>query len=153
MKAIFSRVRHPSHPGRGHGSLTCHKTQFERSDWLRSENFINIMIEYGSWWRWRLWVTVGGWGYESAGSAHIIVKTGYFYKNINICTKVFRSAISRYFVKFSNHSSYYLSTGNRVNKPQYWCQSAGGVWGHSWPKYGWEGRNSTLLKTQMIPGP
>ena len=46
MKAIFSRVRHPSHPGRGHGSLTCHMTQFERSDWLRSENFINIMIEY-----------------------------------------------------------------------------------------------------------
>ena len=46
MKAIFSRVRHPSHPGRGHGSLTCHMTQFERSDWLRSENFTNIMIEY-----------------------------------------------------------------------------------------------------------
>ena len=46
MKAIFSRVRHPSHPGRGHGSLTCHMTQFERSDWLRSESFINIMIEY-----------------------------------------------------------------------------------------------------------
>ena len=45
MKAIFSRVRHPSHPGRGHGSLTCHMTQFERSDWLRSENFTNIMIE------------------------------------------------------------------------------------------------------------
>ena len=41
----FSRVRHPSHPGRGHGSLTCHKTQFERSDWLRSENLPNIMIE------------------------------------------------------------------------------------------------------------
>ena len=40
------RVRHPSHPGRGHGSLTCHMTQFERSDWLRAENFINIMIEY-----------------------------------------------------------------------------------------------------------
>ena len=46
MKAIFSRVRHPSHPGRGHGSLTCYMTQFERSDWLRSENFTNIMIEY-----------------------------------------------------------------------------------------------------------
>ena len=45
MKAIFSQVRHPSHPGRGHGSLTCHMTQFERSDWLRSEIFINIMIE------------------------------------------------------------------------------------------------------------
>ena len=41
----FSRVRHPSHPGRGHGSLTCHMTQFGRSDWLRSENFINIMKE------------------------------------------------------------------------------------------------------------
>ena len=41
----FSRVRHPSHPGQGHGSLTCHMTQFERSDWLRSENFTNIMIE------------------------------------------------------------------------------------------------------------
>ena len=41
----FSRVRHPSHPGRGHGSLTCHMTQFERSDWLRSENFMNLMIE------------------------------------------------------------------------------------------------------------
>ena len=46
MKAIFSRVRHPSHPGQGHVSLTCHMTQFERSDWLRSENFTNIMIEY-----------------------------------------------------------------------------------------------------------
>ena len=46
MKAIFSRVRHPSHPGRGHGSLTCHMTKFEQSDWLRSENFINIMIKY-----------------------------------------------------------------------------------------------------------
>ena len=46
MKAIFSRVRHPSHPGRGHGSLTCLMTQVERSDWLRSENFINIMMEY-----------------------------------------------------------------------------------------------------------
>ena len=41
----FSRVRHQSHPGRGHGSLNCDMTQFERSDWLRSENFINIMIE------------------------------------------------------------------------------------------------------------
>ena len=46
MKAIFSQVRHPSHPGRGHASLTCHMTQFERSDWLRSENFTNIMTEY-----------------------------------------------------------------------------------------------------------
>ena len=46
MRAIFSRVRHPSHPGRGHGSLTCHMTQFERSDWLRSENFTNTMMEY-----------------------------------------------------------------------------------------------------------
>ena len=46
MKAIFSQVRHPSHPGRGHASPTCHMTQFEQSDWLRSENFINIMIEY-----------------------------------------------------------------------------------------------------------
>ena len=45
-ESYFSRVRHPSHPGRGHGSLTCHVTQFERSDWLRSANFINIMIEY-----------------------------------------------------------------------------------------------------------
>ena len=32
----------------GHGSLTCHMTQFERSDLLRSENFINIIIEYGT---------------------------------------------------------------------------------------------------------
>ena len=47
MKAIFSQVRHPSHPGRGHASPTCHMTQFEQSDWLRSENFINIMIEWG----------------------------------------------------------------------------------------------------------
>ena len=46
MKAIFSQVRHPSHPGRGHASPTSHMTQFEQSDWLRSENFINIMIEY-----------------------------------------------------------------------------------------------------------
>ena len=51
----FSQVRHLSHPGWGHGSLTCHMTQFERSDWLRSYNFINIMIEwltnpYGSMW-------------------------------------------------------------------------------------------------------
>ena len=48
MKAIFSQVRHPSHPGRGHASPTCHMTQFEQSDWLRSENFVNIMIEYCS---------------------------------------------------------------------------------------------------------
>ena len=47
MKAIFPDQT-PSHPGRGHGSLTCHMTQFERSDWLRSENFTNIMIEYHS---------------------------------------------------------------------------------------------------------
>ena len=46
MKAIFSQVRHPSHPGWGHASPTCHMTQFEQSDCLRSENFINIMIEY-----------------------------------------------------------------------------------------------------------
>ena len=46
MKAIYSQVRHPSHPGGGHASRTCHMTQFEQSDWLRSENFINIMIEY-----------------------------------------------------------------------------------------------------------
>ena len=39
MKYIF-------HPGWGHGSLTCHMTQFEWSDWLRSANVINIMIEY-----------------------------------------------------------------------------------------------------------
>ena len=45
MKAIFSQVRHPSHSGRGHASPTCHMTQFEQSDWLRSKNFINIMIE------------------------------------------------------------------------------------------------------------
>ena len=44
----FSWVRHPSYPGQGHGLLTCHMTQFERSDWLRSENFTNIMIEYSS---------------------------------------------------------------------------------------------------------
>ena len=44
-KNYFSRVRHLSHPGRGHGSLTCDMTQVERSDWLRSENFINIMIQ------------------------------------------------------------------------------------------------------------
>ena len=36
--------RHPSHPGRGHGSLTCHMTQFERSDWLRSEKFHDRMV-------------------------------------------------------------------------------------------------------------
>ena len=50
MKAIFSRVRHPSHLGRGHGSFTSHMTQFEQSDWLRSKNFINIMIDkYNNW--------------------------------------------------------------------------------------------------------
>ena len=42
----FSQVRHPSHPGRGHASPTCHMTQFEQSDWLRSETLINIIIEY-----------------------------------------------------------------------------------------------------------
>ena len=46
MKAVFSQVRHPSHPGRGHASPNCHMTEFEQSDWLRSENFINIMIEW-----------------------------------------------------------------------------------------------------------
>ena len=46
MKATFSQVRHPSHPGRGCGSLTCHMTNFEQSDWLRSPNLTNIMIEY-----------------------------------------------------------------------------------------------------------
>ena len=45
-ESYFSRVRHPSNPGRGYGSLTCHMTQFERSDWLRSANFINIMIKF-----------------------------------------------------------------------------------------------------------
>ena len=45
MKATFSQVRHPSHPGRGCGSLTCHMTHFEQSDWLRSPNLTNIMIE------------------------------------------------------------------------------------------------------------
>ena len=53
MKAIFTQVRHLSHPGREHGSLTCHMTQFEQSDWLRSENFINIMIDY-----WEQYVTL-----------------------------------------------------------------------------------------------
>ena len=51
MKATFSQVRHPSHPGRGCGSLTCHMTHFEQSDWLRSPNLTNIMIEYlNQWW-------------------------------------------------------------------------------------------------------
>ena len=45
MKATFSQVRHPSHPGHGCGSLTCHMTHFEQSDWLRSPNLTNIMIE------------------------------------------------------------------------------------------------------------
>ena len=35
-----------THPTQGKGSLTCHVTQFEWSDWLRSANFINIMIEW-----------------------------------------------------------------------------------------------------------
>ena len=38
MKAIFPG-QIPSHPGRGHGSLTGYMTQFERFDF-------NIMIEY-----------------------------------------------------------------------------------------------------------
>ena len=42
----FSRVTRPSHPGRRIASLTCHMTQFERPDWLRSEISINIMIEF-----------------------------------------------------------------------------------------------------------
>ena len=46
MEATFSQVRHPSHPGRGCGSLTCHMTHFEQSDWLRSPNLTNIMIEW-----------------------------------------------------------------------------------------------------------
>ena len=45
-ECYFSRVRHPSHPGLGDGSLTCHMTQLERTDWQRSANLINIMIEY-----------------------------------------------------------------------------------------------------------
>ena len=44
-KAIFFRVRHSFHPGGGHISLTCHIIEFVRSDWLRSANLINIMIE------------------------------------------------------------------------------------------------------------
>ena len=36
----------PVQPGRGHGSLICHMTLFERYVWMRSENSINIMIEY-----------------------------------------------------------------------------------------------------------
>ena len=51
MKATFSQVRHPSHPGRGCGSLTCHMTHFEQSDWLRSPNLTNIMIEYRNWYQ------------------------------------------------------------------------------------------------------
>ena len=42
---LFSRVTHSAHSGRGHGSLTCHMTQFERPDWLGSANFINTMLE------------------------------------------------------------------------------------------------------------
>ena len=45
MKAILSQVSHPSHLGQGQGSLTCHMTPFEQSDWMRSADFINIMIE------------------------------------------------------------------------------------------------------------
>ena len=45
MKATFSQVRHPSHPGRSCGSLTCHMTHFEQSDWPGSPNLTNIMIE------------------------------------------------------------------------------------------------------------
>ena len=36
----------PVPPRSGTRSLTCHMTQFERSDWLRSEHLTNIMIEY-----------------------------------------------------------------------------------------------------------
>ena len=43
--SYFSRVRHTSHPGQGHGSLTCHMSQFERCGWLLSANFITIMIK------------------------------------------------------------------------------------------------------------
>ena len=46
LHPVGTRVRYPSHPGQGHRSLTCHMTQFEWSDWLRSANLINIMIEY-----------------------------------------------------------------------------------------------------------
>ena len=49
MKAFSSWVRHLSQPGGGHGSLTCHMTQLERSDWLGSANFIKIMIEFDDW--------------------------------------------------------------------------------------------------------
>ena len=41
-ESYISRVRHPSHPGRGHGSPTCHMTQYERSDWLKSADFLSI---------------------------------------------------------------------------------------------------------------
>ena len=45
-ESYFSRVRHPSHSGRRDESLTCHMTQFERSDWLRLASFINLIIEF-----------------------------------------------------------------------------------------------------------
>ena len=42
-------------PSRGHGSLTCHMIQFERSDWLRSANFINsikyVTLGKVDWWQ------------------------------------------------------------------------------------------------------
>ena len=44
-ESYFSRFRHWSHLNRRHGSLTCHMTQFERFNWLRSANIINVMIE------------------------------------------------------------------------------------------------------------
>ena len=39
------RLRLSSNPGHRHGYLTCHMTQLEQSDWLRSTNLINIMID------------------------------------------------------------------------------------------------------------
>ena len=45
-KSHSPRVRHPSHPGRGHGSLTFHMKQSERSDWMTSANVINVIIKY-----------------------------------------------------------------------------------------------------------
>ena len=35
MKAIFAKVRHPSHPGRGHRSLTTHLLSIDRADWQK----------------------------------------------------------------------------------------------------------------------
>ena len=52
FQKTFSRVKHTSHlrrghgpTRRGHGSLTCHMAQFEKSDRLRSDNFIHNVIE------------------------------------------------------------------------------------------------------------